>query len=344
MLSLIRGHVRQSFLSRMDFLKAEIERKQKQLQQLKGDRKYVKRGDIEKKRVEEYWKEQQALEQERIAKKRKLIDAVVPVEEKLKEMIPTEQEEMPVQGEVIRRLRSRGLPIRLFGESDDQRWKRLKDAESSEIKALGQTNELKSLLKVTDTVLAESSAKGDKVEQEEPEIQVDTSELNLVLYKKNPIYATTLLIIYFKKLLAEWAKTLAARGEDEKRTAQGRIQAATQAQSVQYMKPLFKSLKKQKLEASIVANLVEIADLTQRREYMKANDVYMRLSIGNAPWPIGITGIGVHAREGDDLIDSNRIAHVLNDETKRKWIQTVKRLITFAQSIWPPSDLAKRVG
>jgi len=26
----------------------------------------------------------------------------------------------------------------------------------------------------------------------------------------------------------------------------------------------------------------------QKREYMNANDAYLRLSIGNAPWPIGM--------------------------------------------------------
>lgn len=34
----------------------------------------------------------------------------------------------------------------------------------------------------------------------------------------------------------------------------------------------------------------------QKRQYQKANDSYLRLSIGNAPWPIGVTMVGyVHA-------------------------------------------------
>lgn len=30
----------------------------------------------------------------------------------------------------------------------------------------------------------------------------------------------------------------------------------------------------------------------QKRQYQRANDSYLRLSIGNAPWPIGVTMVG----------------------------------------------------
>ena len=30
------------------------------------------------------------------------------------------------------------------------------------------------------------------------------------------------------------------------------------------------------------------------REYLKASDQYIQLSIGNAPWPIGVTSVGIH--------------------------------------------------
>lgn len=38
------------------------------------------------------------------------------------------------------------------------------------------------------------------------------------------------------------------------------------------------------------------------------------------------------------------ITDVLNDETQRKWIQSVKRLMTFCQQKYPPDSLAKAVG
>ncbi len=45
------------------------------------------------------------------------------------------------------------------------------------------------------------------------------------------------------------------------------------------------------------------------------------MSIGNSPWPIGVTMVGIHARTGREKIFSQSIAHVLNDETQRKYIQ-----------------------
>ena len=47
------------------------------------------------------------------------------------------------------------------------------------------------------------------------------------------------------------------------------------------------------------------------------------MSIGNAPWPIGVTMVGIHARTGREKIFAQSIAHVLNDETQRKYIQVL---------------------
>ena len=54
----------------------------------------------------------------------------------------------------------------------------------------------------------------------------------------------------------------------------------------------------------------------------------MEMAIGNAPWPIGVTNAGIHARPARESIFSKQIAHVLNDETQRKYIQvSLKNLI-----------------
>ncbi len=45
------------------------------------------------------------------------------------------------------------------------------------------------------------------------------------------------------------------------------------------------------------------------------------MAIGNAPWPIGVTMVGIHARTGREKIFARNVAHVLNDETQRKYIQ-----------------------
>ena len=42
----------------------------------------------------------------------------------------------------------------------------------------------------------------------------------------------------------------------------------------------------------MLARIAEIVHHMQKRQYQRANDSYLRLSIGNAPWPIGVTMVG----------------------------------------------------
>jgi pre-mRNA-splicing factor 18 len=50
------------------------------------------------------------------------------------------------------------------------------------------------------------------------------------------------------------------------------------------------------------------------------------MSIGNAAWPIGVTAVGIHERAGRDKLSGGAsVAHVLNDEVSRRWIQSIKR-------------------
>jgi hypothetical protein len=61
----------------------------------------------------------------------------------------------------------------------------------------------------------------------------------------------------------------------------------------EYFRTLYTLLTfKQSLPADVLARIAEIVHYMQRRQYQKANDSYLRLSIGNAPWPIGVTMVG----------------------------------------------------
>jgi len=53
--------------------------------------------------------------------------------------------------------------------------------------------------------------------------------------------------------------------------------------------------------------------------------------------------VGIHERSAREKIHSNQIAHVLNDETQRKYIQAFKRIMTFCQRKYP-TDPSKTVG
>ncbi len=53
--------------------------------------------------------------------------------------------------------------------------------------------------------------------------------------------------------------------------------------------------------------------------------------------------VGIHERSAREKIHSNQVAHVLNDETQRKFIQAMKRLMTFCQKKFS-TDPSKMVG
>jgi hypothetical protein len=61
----------------------------------------------------------------------------------------------------------------------------------------------------------------------------------------------------------------------------------------------------------------------RERNYLHANDIYLRLAIGNAPWPIGVTSVGIHERSAREKIShvANGQAHIMNDEATRKYLQ-----------------------
>jgi len=134
------------------------------------------------------------------------------------------------------------------------------------------------------------------------------------------------------------------RPEHIKRTTQGKLAAATQVQSAEYLKPLFKTLRSRSLPADMLARMAEIVHHMQERQYQRANDSYLRLSIGNAPWPIGVTMVGIHERSAREKISADQVAHVLNDEVSRKYIQSLKRLLTFSQTKYPPADISQLMG
>ncbi|KAJ1948401.1 hypothetical protein EC988_005188, partial [Linderina pennispora] len=256
--------------------------------------------------------------------------------------------------EVIKRLRARGEPIRLFGESDSKRRSRLRNLELHEEKLDGQGNEFRRMLaQVEEGAMMADLKRQAKMQDEEEERrraqyaqlkEYDTDKISLELLRTDAEQLNTLLYAYFKRTLYEWEDYLANRPEDEQRSTEGKLAAATMRQSADYLKPFFSGLKLGKLEADVVARVTEIARNMMDREYMKAQDAYLQLSIGNAPWPVGVTQVGIHARAARENISASKVAHVLNDETQRKWIQSIKRLMRFAQTKYPPDDLAKMVG
>ena len=48
--------------------------------------------------------------------------------------------------------------------------------------------------------------------------------------------------------------------------------------------------------------------------------------------------VGIHERSGREKIFSSNVAHALNDETSRKYIQSLKRLVSIHFPLSPSCD------
>ncbi|VDM94672.1 unnamed protein product [Onchocerca ochengi] len=127
---------------------------------------------------------------------------------------------------------------------------------------------------------------------------------------------------FFSYILTRWGKALNARDEIEKRSAEGKLAATMHKQTMEHLRPLMKNLEKHNVNADIREHLIKICRLIIiDRDYIRANNAYMEMAIGNAPWPVGVTRSGLHQRPGSAKAYVSNIAHVLNDETQRKYIQ-----------------------
>lgn len=317
---------------------------------------YVRKKDMEEERVRRYKEEQEALERERELKKRKLngentnkdTDAKKANGDKDDAKGDEHNEDdddgthMYTREEVIRRLRILGQVVTYFGETDIVRAKRLRKFETSQGELMeGQKNDFKAAIKEYDMELLKKKAMKDKDQEGDNTAEntsaADARKMNAVASgsKLNLDIPEDFLRYYLKKFVHEWEDELEQRSEEEKRSAQGKKDTGIIKTSILYLKPLLKRLKSRSLQKEILDRLHEIIDSCLAREYIKANDAYLRLAIGNSPWPMGVTMVGIHERSGREKIESSKVAHILNDETQRKYLQAVKRVMTFCQRRYP---------
>jgi len=102
----------------------------------------------------------------------------------------------------------------------------------------------------------------------------------------------------------------------------------------------------QMLPDDIQVVLMIVVKCCMEWDYMTAMDQYIKLAIGNAPWPIGVTMVGIHKHSAHEKIYTYSVAHIMNDETTRKYLQSIKRLMTVCQQWYPsmPSSLLSLVA
>ncbi len=258
--------------------------------------------------------------------------------------------------ELSNALRELGIPIWLFGERDDiQRMQRLKEAKDSRRAAMAGLSEMDEYklgsghgirnpfigkakdedlnLKGDDKKDANNYGNNDKKgkQKDDVEEEEDTNDPHKTIHR------------FFKTLLRQWEDDLVNRPETVKRTAAGKNETKTLKQCKDYIRPLFKLCKNRTLEENIMGSILKIVNFCKEGEFVKANDAYMDVAIGRAAWPIGVTMVGIHQRTGRERINADKVAHVMNSELQRKYLTSVKRLITYCQKKRPDVDPSKKV-
>ena len=148
---------------------------------------------------------------------------------------------------------------------------------------------------------------------------------------------------WFHLIFIEWEKTLneSLKNLNPKTKPEIRMNFGLYKQSRGFIKPLFDLLLNKNFEKKdILDKLFKIMVFCEDRDYKNANDEYIELSIGNAPWPLGVNMVGIHERSERAKIFSDQIANILNDDITKKYLLCVKRIISFIQKKHPknPSE------
>lgn len=229
--------------------------------------------------------------------------------------------------ELTTKLRALGEPAFLFGETHTARLRRYRKVAGLGALGLPTGPIATSLLPVAE--------KDMKVPATSAEIPPETD-------RKARRYLFRQLASYFNMVLREWEIALAK--EDNADTFTGQAARNAMVQSKETMRPLFRKFEKGDLEKDILEAIVEIVRAAQERRYVDANDGYLRLSIGKAAWPIGVTMVGIHERSAREKLHDGERGHIMGGEVTRKYLQSIKRCLTFAQVRWPPEDVRQLMG
>ncbi len=149
---------------------------------------------------------------------------------------------------------------------------------------------------------------------------------------------------FFQILLNQWKYDLEQRTPQEKLSSKGKADTHSYDNCEEYIQPLFRLCKTNSVPIDILHRVHLMVKYCEEGNFVKANDEYIKTAIGNAAWPIGLTMVGIHERSGRERISTAKIAHVMNNEMERKYLTSVKRLITFCQTKRPDVPPSMKVN
>ena len=313
----------------MDFLKDAIKSKKEEYNSLKKDKtkKWIKRGDIEVEQKKRYLEEQEKEKEEKERKKKKYETEIETDETKiLKPKLLTKEEQILFEKseKIKKKLRELKQPITMFGETDEEREERL---------AKYETDGIPELIKIESF--------------EYPKIEEFVQKKKIFLFENSESFPAKLkkekdsfyVHKIFNLILQHWENETKKASST---TREGKIFINRFKDTKRDISKFLNLLLEDSVPLNILTSCLKIVKYIQQKEYMKANDAYLALAIGNAPWPLGVTATGIHARSGRERIEKKNIKSIMNDDEQKQNLQAVKRLITYSQTIYP-SDPSKMI-
>lgn len=273
-------------------------------------------------------REEEEAKQERFRRKRLGLPELPDQKQNDKEETPLGEDEIDIpEPDLISRLRALNEPAILFGESHKSRLRRYCNLTSRASTPTLTTGPIPTTL--------------------QPVLEADMLLPTTIPAPNTPerTYLYRQLASYFTHLLTAWSMTLSSRSPTTASTQSGHQALNAYTQTVTALTPLYRKFESQSLPDTLLTPLCGIVRDAQHRRYVSANDGYLRLSIGKAAWPIGVTMVGIHERSArEKLHESDKQAHIMSDEVTRKYLQAIKRCLSFAQTRWPPEDLGELMG
>lgn len=130
---------------------------------------------------------------------------------------------------------------------------------------------------------------------------------------------------YIHQILSQWSRHV--------KTYQGG--ESMFADTKKNLFPLLVLLRKNTLPIKLLTTLSSLLYHLQhdtKTDMESSLQLYLKLSIGDVAWPIGVSDVGIHSRSAQQKISrfgNNDVANIMIDETTRLWIISVKRLISF---------------
>ncbi|OBA23153.1 hypothetical protein METBIDRAFT_29683 [Metschnikowia bicuspidata var. bicuspidata NRRL YB-4993] len=130
---------------------------------------------------------------------------------------------------------------------------------------------------------------------------------------------------FFKEILQTWTLATDVRSADP-------VLLETKRDIVKLMY----KLRSGSLPQETVVSLSTIVYYIQTENIVKANEAYLKLSIGNVAWPIGVRDVGIHARAADAKIagdDKKQLSNIMKSEATRRWLIAVKRIVNYCAQL-----------